>query len=145
MSADPLQTLMDRSVRSATPSVRGSIADPARQMTAPEVREFWEGQRLVAMTTVGPRGQPHLAPVHARLEGAGLVVAVFEDSVRRADLAANPRVAFAAWRTDGAAAILYGRARELPDTLRDARRGRIVDFEVSLTRVYAMRAVEPRV
>jgi hypothetical protein len=65
--------------------------------------------------------------------------------VRRTDVARNPRVAFTTWK-DGAVAILYGRAREVAGTLRDARPGRsgaarrIVTLEVALTRVYAMRA-----
>jgi hypothetical protein len=54
-------------------------------------------------------------------------------------------VAFTTWH-EGAAAILYGRARELPDSVREARAGRsgtarrVVALEVSLTGVYAMRA-----
>ena len=45
----------------------------------------------------------------------------------------------------GRPVIHYGRAREVPDTLRDARPGRsgaarrIVTLEVRLTRVYAMK------
>ena len=69
---------------------------------------------------------------------------------RRADLAKNPRVAFSTWREDGAAAILYGRAREIPGSMREARAGRsgeprkLVEFEVTLTRIYAMRPPERR-
>ena len=65
--------------------------------------------------------------------------------MRRADLERNPRVSFTTWK-DGAAAILYGRAREVPGSLREARAGRsgtprhVVTIEVALTRVYAMRA-----
>jgi len=73
---------------------------------------------------------------------------VYEDTVRRPDLAPNPRVAFTTWRADGAVAILYGRAREVPSSLRPARPGqsgrprRVVTIEVQLTRIYAMRAPE---
>lgn len=142
-----LQALIDASTRTATPSVADSVAFPERQMTAGELVEFWRGARLVAMATVGPHGQPHLAPVHAELEGTRLRLVVYENAVRRADLRTNPRVAFTTWK-DGAVAIAYGRAREVPDSRREARAGRsgtvrhVVTLEVALTRVYAMRAPE---
>jgi hypothetical protein len=143
-----LQALIDRSTRTATPSVADSLGYPPRQMTAAELIEFWRGARLVAMATVGPAGQPHIAPVHTEIAGTTLRVVVYDDAVRRADLARNPRVAFTAWGSDGAAAILYGRAREVPGSLREARPGqsgkprRVVTIDVGLTRVYAMRARE---
>jgi hypothetical protein len=143
-----LQALLDRSTRTATPAVADSVAYPARQMSAAEFVEFWRSVRLVAMATVGPAGRPHIAPAHAQLAGTTLRLAVYEDATRRQDLAANPRVAFTTWRADGAVAILYGRAREVPGSLREARPGqsgrprRVVTVEVSLTRVYAMRAPE---
>src|SRR5439155_22732866 len=116
-----LQALLDRSTRTATPAVADSVAYPARQMCAAEFVEFWRSVRLVAMATVGPAGQPHIAPVHAELAGTTLRLRIYEDTVRRQDLAANPHVAFTTWRADGAVAILYGRAREDPGGLRPAR------------------------
>jgi hypothetical protein len=148
--ADPLaalQALIDRSVRTATAAVADSIAFPDRQMTAAELVAFWRDARMMAMATVGPAGQPHLAPVHSELDGTTLRLVVYENTIRRADLATNPRVAFTTWK-DGAAAILYGRAREVGGSLRDARAGRsgaprrVVTIEVRLTRAYAMRAPE---
>jgi hypothetical protein len=143
-----LQKLIDRSTSSATPAVADSVAYPERQMTAAELVAFWENARLMAMATVGPAGQPHIAPVHSQLDGTTLRLVVYENTIRRADLRKKPRVAFTTWK-DGAAAILYGRAREVPGSLRDARAGRsgtprrVVTIEVTLTRVYAMRAPEP--
>ena len=140
-----LQALLDRSTRTATPAVADSVAYPARQMSAAEFVEFWRSVRLVAMATVGPVGQPHIAPVHAELAGTMLRLRIYQDTVRRQDLASNPRVAFTTWR-DGAVAICYGRAREVPGSLRETRPGqsgkprRVVTIEVRLTRVYAMRA-----
>ena len=64
-----LQALIDRSTRTATPSVADSLAYPGRQMTAAEFIAFWRSLRLVAMTTVGPAGQPHVAPVHVEIAG----------------------------------------------------------------------------
>jgi hypothetical protein len=142
-----LDALIARSTRTATPSVADSIAYPDRQMTAAELVAFWKDARMMAMATVGPAGQPHLAPVHSELDGTTLRLVVYENTVRRADLRRNPRVAFTTWK-DGAAAILYGRAREVPGSLREARAGRsgtprrVVTIEVALTRVYAMRAPE---
>jgi hypothetical protein len=49
-----------------------------------------------------------------------------------------------AWNQDGAAATLYGRAHELDGSLRavgpspSGRERRVVEFEVTLTRVHAM-------
>ncbi len=140
-----LQALLDRSSATASPAVGDSVGSPDRQMTAAELVEFWRGTGLVAMTTVGPQGQPHSAPVHARLEGATLRLVIYENTVRRKDLATNPRVAFTTWR-DGAALIAYGRAHEVPDSIREARQSRsgaarnVVVIQVDLTRIYAMRA-----
>jgi hypothetical protein len=140
-----LQALIDRSTRTATPAVADSVAYPGRQMTAGELVEFWRSVRLVAMATVGDGGQPHLAPVHAELDGTTLRLVAYENTVRRADVGRNPRVAFTTWGTDGAVVIVYGRAREVAGSLREARAGRsgqsrrVVTMEVRLTRVYAMR------
>ena len=141
-----LTALIERSVRTAGPAVADSVAYPARQMTAAELVAFWRNVRLVAMATVGPASQPHIAPVHAELSGTTLRLVVYDNTVRRRDLQSNPRVAFTAWGADGAAAILYGHAREVPGSLRESRPGRsgaarrVVSLEVRLTRVYAMRA-----
>ncbi len=120
-----LQALIDRSTRTATPSVAESIAFPDRQMTAAELTAFWKDARMMAMATVGPKGQPHIAPVHSEIDGATLRLVIYDDTVRRMDLRANPRVAFTAWK-DGAAAIVYGRATEVPERQRTpaARRHR---------------------
>ena len=140
-----LQALIDRSVASATPAVADSVGYAARQMSAAEFVEFWQSVRLVAMSTVGEGGQPHIAPVHASLAGAALRLVIYDNTVRRADLARNPRVAFSTWRGDGAAAIVYGRAREIAGSLRPSRPGRsgrprqVVQIEVAITRIYAMR------
>jgi hypothetical protein len=142
-----LQALLDRSTATATPAVGDSVAYPDRQMTAAELMEFWKSARIMAMTTVGANGQPHTAPVHTTLDGAKLTLVIYDNTVRRADIRTNPRVSFATWK-DGAVAILYGRAREVPGSLRETRPGRsgkprnVVTIEVELTRAYAMRAPE---
>src|SRR2546426_3030992 len=118
-----LQALLERSTRTATPAVADSVAFPARQMSAAEFVECWPSVRLVAMATVGPAGQPRIAPVHAELAGTMLRLRIYEDTVRRSDLATNPRVAFTTWRDGGGVAILYGCAREVPGSPRPARPG----------------------
>lgn len=147
MSLAALQALLDRSTATASPAVGDSVAFPDRQMTAAELMEFWKSARIMAMTTVGANGQPHTAPVHTTLDGAKLTLVIYDNTVRREDIKTNPRVSFATWK-DGAVAILYGRAREVPGSLRETRPGRsgkprnVVTIEVELTRAYAMRAPE---
>ncbi|HJU29260.1 MAG TPA: pyridoxamine 5'-phosphate oxidase family protein [Candidatus Binataceae bacterium] len=141
----PLQEIISRSTASARAAVSDSVAYPERQMTAREFADFWAEVRLVAMATVGPNGQPHMAPVHAKLDGTKLRLVIYDNTIRRADLARNPRVAFSTWNAEGAAAIVYGRAREIAGSLRPSRPGRsgrprqVVEMEVELTRIYAMR------
>jgi Pyridoxamine 5'-phosphate oxidase len=101
--------------------------------------------RLVAMATVGENDGPHIAPVHARLDGIRLRLVIYDNTLRRRDIAANPKVAFTTWRADGAAAIVYGVAREVAGSLRPARAAQsgnprqVIELEVKLTRVDAMR------
>jgi hypothetical protein len=140
-----LQKLIDRSAASAGPAAADSLAYPARQMRAEEFVEFWESVRLVAMETMGESGGPHIAPVHARLDGVRMHLVIYDNTLRRRDIAANPRVAFTTWRADGAASIVYGVAREVAGSLRPARAAQsgnprqVIELEVKLTRVYAMR------
>ena len=140
-----LQQLIDRSAASAGPAAADSLAYPARQMGAAEFVEFWQSVRLVAMATTGEGGGPHIAPVHGRLDGTRLRLVIYDNTLRRRDIAANPRVAFTTWRADGAAAIVYGVAREVEGSLRSARASlsgkprQVIELEVRLTRVYAMR------
>lgn len=143
---EALQSLIDRSAASAGPAAADSLAYPGRQMSAAEFVEFWQSVRLVAMATVGENGSPHVAPVHARIDGSRLRLVIYDNTLRRRDIAANPKVAFTTWRDDGAAVIVYGRAREVPGSLRPARATlsgkprQVVELEVKLTRIYAMRA-----
>ncbi|HVA83557.1 MAG TPA: pyridoxamine 5'-phosphate oxidase family protein [Candidatus Binataceae bacterium] len=145
---EALQSLIDRSAASAGPAAADSLAYPGRQMSAAEFVEFWQSVRLVAMATAGENRSPHIAPVHARLDGTRMRLVVYDNTLRRRDIAANPRVAFTTWRADGAAAIVYGVAREVAGSLRPARAAQsgkprqVIELEVKLTRVYAMRPPE---
>jgi pyridoxamine 5'-phosphate oxidase-like protein len=143
-----LQAVIDRSRASAGAAVRDTFDRAARQMSAAEFVAFWNGSRMKAMATTGGDGAPHIAPVHAEFVAGRLRTTIYENAVRRRDLRANPRVALTTWGPRGAAAIVYGRARELPDSSRETRPGasgrprRTVALDIEVTRVYAMRARE---
>ena len=145
-SLKALQALMDRSVNTAGPSASVSVAWPERQMSAGDLCDFWSQTGVVGMTTVGPNGRPHSAPVHARLLGDRLRLVVYTDTVRRRDIRTNPHVSFTTWGPGGAAVILYGRAEEVKGSERAARTAQngqernVVEIEVDLYRVYAMAA-----
>ena len=87
---------------------------------------------------------PHIAPVHAELDGTTLRGAVYDNAVHRADAARNPRVAFTTWKDGAVATSTAGRGRSRgAGATRPGRSGaarRIVTLEVALTLVYAMRA-----
>ncbi len=140
-----LQDVLDRSRARAGRAVRETFDRAERQMTAAEFVDFWNGTRTVAMATVGASGAPHIAPVHAQFVNGRLRSTIYENAVRRADLRANPSVALTTWGAHGAAAIVYGRACEIPGTLRDTRPGaggaprRTVALEIEVTRIYAMK------
>jgi pyridoxamine 5'-phosphate oxidase-like protein len=139
-----LQRVLDRSTGSAGQAVRDTFEHVDRRMTATEFVTFWNGTRMKAMATVGARG-PHIAPVHAEFVDGRLRSTIYEHAVRRRDLRTNPEVALTTWGPHGAAAIVYGRAREVPDSLRETRPGatgtarRTVTLEIEVTRIYAMK------
>lgn len=145
---EKLQRILDHSQASAGHAVRDTFQRPERQMSALEFAEFWNSTRMKAMSTVGPGGAPHIAPVHAELVRGHLRTTIFERAVRRKDLRTNPRVGFTCWGPHGAAAILYGTAREIPDSLRQTRTGAsgaprwTVTLEIEIERIYAMRGRE---
>ncbi len=145
---EPLQRILDRSRARAGQAVRDTFERPERRMTALEFVTFWNGSRLKAMATVGKNGAPHIAPVHAEFVNGRLRSTLYENALRRRDLRANPRVALTTWGAHGAAAIVYGRARELPNSLRDTRPGatgaarRTVALDIEITRIYAMKGRE---
>lgn len=142
--AAQIQPLLDQSAETATPAVAQSVAWQPRQMDAQGLLEFWQRSKVVSMTTVGPQGQPHTAPVHARLLGNRLSLVIYDHTVRRRDLATNPRVSFCTWGDKGEVVLMYGRAKEVEGSLRPARETQagdarnVVEIDVQLTRIYAM-------
>ena len=139
---------MIRSLERAGQAVRETFGRAGRQMTALEFVSFWNGTRTKAMATVGGRGAPHIAPVHAELVAGRLRTTVYENALRRRDLRNNPLVALTTWGAHGAAAIIYGRAREVPNSVRESRPGasgsvrRSVTLDIEVTRIYAMKGRE---
>ena len=142
---EPLQRLLHRSRTRAGQAVRDTFERPERQMSALEFVTFWNSSRLKAMATVGTGGEPHIAPVHAEFVNGRLRSTIYENALRRRDLRDNPRVALTTWGPHGAVAIVYGRAREVADSLRETRPGatgaarRIVALDIEITRIYAMK------
>jgi len=108
---EALQGLIDRSVRTATPSVADSVAYPERQMSAPEFLAFWQSVRLIAMATVGDGGRPHVAPVHAALNGCMLRLVIYDNTVRRSDPAQPTRSVQHLARRRGDCDRLWSRSR----------------------------------
>lgn len=141
-----LQAVLDRSRARAGRAVRDTFDHPERRMSAAEFVAFWNATRMKAMATCGADGTPHLAPVHAVFVDGRLRSTIYEHAVRRRDLRANPRVALTTWGDNGAAAIVHGIAREIPESLRETRPGaggaprRTVALDIEVTRVHAMKA-----
>ena len=144
----PLQQILDRSRGRAGQAVRDTFEQPNRQMTAREFVSFWNASRLKAMATVGRRGTPHIAPVHAEFVNGELRSTIYENAMRLRDLQDNPAVALTTWGPLGATAIVYGRSRVLPNSQRDTRAGatcaarRTVALHIEVTRIYAMKGRE---
>jgi hypothetical protein len=140
-----LQTILDSSLSRAGDAVRETFDRPRRRMTAIEFVEFWNGCKTKAMSTVGPNGNPHIAPVHATFIDGRLRTTIYVNAVRRHDLHLNPSVAMTTWAPGGATAVVYGRAREIPDSERETRPGasgqarRTVTLEIEVSRIYTMK------
>ena len=143
-----LQRILDRSRVRAGQAVRDTFAHPERQMTALEFATFWNTTRMKAMATVGAKGMPHIAPVHAEFVAGRLRSTIYENALRRRDLHDNPQVALTTWGPNGATAIVYGRARELPGSRRETRPGATgaprctVALDIHVTRIYPMKPRE---
>ncbi len=140
-----IQRVLDDSRAAAGHAVRDTFDHNERRMTAAEFVTFWNGTRMKAMATVGTSGTPHIAPVHAEFVNGRLRSTIYENAVRRRDLRENPAVALTTWGPSGATAIVYGHARELPNSLRDTRPGatgsqrRTVALDIEVRRIYAMK------
>ena len=140
-----LQTILDDSIATAGPAMQAVFGRDDWRMDAEQLREFWKGTRMFAVSTVGKDGGPHIAPVHVLMgEDDELEMAIFEDSVRLRDLRRDPRIAITTWGEEGRIAIVYGRRSEVPGTRREARAGSgrfVITMRIDVDRAYAMKPV----
>ena len=134
-----VQGLLDRSAATATPEVGRVFARDDWRFDAPGFLAMWAAQRWCTVASVGAKGQPHIAVVHADFQPDGrLTMRMFTGAVRARDIAANPRVALSK-NLDGAVAMVYGRARVVPGTEAVRREAETVEVEIDVTRIYAMK------
>jgi hypothetical protein len=144
-----IQDILDRSLAAAGEAARETFARPERHMTAREFVVFWNSCALKAMATASRRGRPHIAPVHAEFVGGELRSTIYVNAVRRRDLEENPYVALTTWGSDGAVAIVSGRAEFIPGSERETRPGasgkprRTVALRIVIERIYAMKGRPP--
>ena len=59
-----LQTILDDSIATAGPAIKAVFGRDVWRMDAAQLREFWKGTRMFAVSTVGKDSGPHIAPVH---------------------------------------------------------------------------------
>jgi len=134
-----VQDLLDRSAATATPEVGRVFARDDWRFDAAGFLAMWAAQRWCTVASVGAKGQPHIAVVHADFQPDGrLTMRMFTGAVRARDIVANPRVALSK-NLDGAVAMVYGRARVVPGTEAVRREAETVEVEIDVTRIYAMK------
>lgn len=134
-----VQAILDRSAATATPEVGRVFARQDWRFTAEGFLRMWKEQRWCTIASVGDRGQPHIAVIHADFQADGrLTMRMFTGAVRARDIAANSRVALSK-NLDGAVAMVYGRARPVPGTEAVRHSAETVEVEIDVTRIYAMR------
>ncbi|HVM97265.1 MAG TPA: pyridoxamine 5'-phosphate oxidase family protein [Candidatus Acidoferrales bacterium] len=145
---EPIQRLLDDSLLHAGQAVRDTFDQISRRLDARQFVEMWNACRLKAMSTTGPDGAPHIAPVHAEFVNGRLRSTIYGNAVRLRDIRRNPHVAFTTWAANGATAIVYGQARVLPGSERETRPGatgrprKTVALEIDVQRIYAMKGRE---
>ncbi len=134
-----VQSLLDRSAATATPEVGRVFARSDWRLSAATFLEMWRTQRICTVSSVGPKGQPHIAVVHAGFGQDGrLTMRMFTGSVRAQDIRTNNRVALSK-HLEGAVAMLYGRAFPVAGTEAVRQSAETIEVEVRLSRIYAMR------
>jgi len=147
---EQIQRVLDKSRRTAGDAARETFDRADRHMSAVEFVQFWNETKVKAMATVSPAGAPHIAPIHAAFECGELRTTIYVNAVRRLDIRSNPEVALTTWGEGGAAAIVYGRAREIEGSEKITRSGasgaerKTVGLAIAVHRIYAMkpRAIE---
>ena len=140
-----LQTILDDSLVSAGPAMKAVFARDDRRLNAEQLREFWKGTRMFAVSTVGKDGGPHIAPVHVLMGETTSSKWPFSRTVLvSVTSAATPRIAITTWGDEGRIAIVYGRCSEVPETRREASAGsgrHVITMRIDVDRAYAMKPV----
>jgi Pyridoxamine 5'-phosphate oxidase len=86
----PFQALLDESMASAGPHLRGIISDE-RRLGARQLTERLAGMRLLVLVTVTADGRPLAGPVDGYFLHGTFWFSSGSDSVRMRHLAARPR------------------------------------------------------
>lgn len=139
-----IQAILDRSAATATPEVGAVFARDDWRLPAAEFLDLWKENRWVVVSSVGSKGQPHSAVVHAEFDGADLKMWVFDQSIRARDLQSNPRVSLVKYSPEGVVMTVYGRASRIEGASRALNTagggGRTINqYLIDVTRIYAMR------
>ena len=134
-----IQAILDRSAQSASPEVGRVFAREDWRLSASDFLAMWREQRWCTVSSVGPKGQPHIAVIHSDFQEDGrLTMRMFTGSVRAQDFLTNNRVALSK-NADGAVAMVYGRARVVPGTESVRGAAETVEVEIDVRRIYAMK------
>jgi hypothetical protein len=106
---DRLQQLLDRSMASAGPHLRGIITGE-RRLTAQQLCGRLQGMRLLALATVTADGRPLVGPVDGYLLHGSFYFSSGRDSVRMRHLAARPACSATHLPGEELAVSVHGRA-----------------------------------
>jgi len=104
-----LQTLLDASMASAGPHLRGIISDE-RRLSAPELTERLRGMRLLVLATATADGRPLAGPVDGYFLHGTFWFSSGRDAVRMCHLAARPAVSATHLPGEELAVTVHGRA-----------------------------------
>src|SRR5271165_6077944 len=104
-----LQTLLDSSMTSAGPHLRGIISKE-RRLDARELTERLQGMRLLVLATVTADGRPLAGPVDGYFLHGTFWFSSGRDSVRMRHLATRPAVSATHLPGEDLAVTVHGRA-----------------------------------
>jgi general stress protein 26 len=106
-----LQDLLDVSMASAGPHLRGIISDE-RRLSAGEVADRLQGMRLLVLATVTADGRPLAGPVDGYFVHGTFWFSSGRDSVRMRHLASRPAVSATHLPGEELAVTVHGRAEQ---------------------------------
>jgi Pyridoxamine 5'-phosphate oxidase len=110
-----LQDLLDASMASAGPHLRGIISDE-RRLSGGELADRLQGMRLLVLATVTADGRPLAGPVDGYFLHGSFWFSSGRDSVRMRHLAARPAVSATHLPGEELAVTVHGRAEQFtPD------------------------------